>query len=155
MEGGVMEIVKHWIDLEEHRDEWAGECPFCDSPTLVVDAEIEKYHCCACSAEGEIDPDNDVVIVDHRVGEATVVLIRLEPSVECDPSAPNEPDPACRRCVFSDKEASSLSGETWLVCRRHAPGPIDAWRIRQEWPRVNEDDWCGDFCTPLEWEGGE
>lgn len=55
----------------------------------------------------------------------------------------------CDACLFFDHD----DGETKGWCRRHAPSPYaapDHPVIKYtKWPRVDEDDWCGDHL-PLD-----
>jgi len=60
----------------------------------------------------------------------------------------------CFTCRFFGKVASWASSEHDGLCRRHAPikalvitmdGDTAQDRARGEWPKVNGEDWCGDY----------
>ena len=57
------------------------------------------------------------------------------------------------RCCLNCHYAFVEEDHRHLQCRFHAP-PVDkANTYRRGWPRVEEDDWCGQFKLDPELEG--
>jgi hypothetical protein len=48
-------------------------------------------------------------------------------------------NPRCERCRFAAKPGKDMA----LECRRYAPRPGD--EQLENWPRVSEFAWCGEF----------
>ena len=59
----------------------------------------------------------------------------------------------CAACIFHKDidERSNSGGRSIFQCRR-LPPPSPAQHVGEvtNWPRVYEDDWCGDFTGALE-----
>ena len=53
--------------------------------------------------------------------------------------------PTCETCAYYSAFVAEFVG----ACHRHAPKPEPGAAIgRQRWPRVSDDDWCGEFMSP-------
>ena len=66
----------------------------------------------------------------------------------------------CETCQFYDREGESDGkGPQWGQCRRQAPRlhPVNlkTYMIEGVWPHVRDDDWCGEWRTPLQRSRGE
>lgn len=48
----------------------------------------------------------------------------------------------CKTCKFRSKEGPGLEGEP--RCRRNPPQVHDGMSVHG-WPRVDDDDWCGEW----------
>jgi DNA primase len=52
----IVAVIGAYSDLKPSRHQVAGLCPFHDesSPSFVVDAGEQIYHCCGCGAGGDV-----------------------------------------------------------------------------------------------------
>lgn len=53
--------------------------------------------------------------------------------------------PECKTCRYSDLDDSL----TVYVCRRYAPMPGDDEATPARWPRVEAEDWCGEYTEEM------
>lgn len=47
----------------------------------------------------------------------------------------------CVNCRFHDQKIL----DNCIICRRHAPTRNDHSESDHSWPRVSDNDWCGEF----------
>lgn len=52
----------------------------------------------------------------------------------------------CVNCDFFFVEEDHRHNQ----CRRHAPRPSELNQETSVWPRVKDDDWCGEFALDLD-----
>lgn len=67
--------------------------------------------------------------------------------------------PFLPRAVSGERCGICAYYDTYLPCfgqcKRHAPVSPGAGSITPVWPRVEADDWCGDFARVIEKGGGK
>lgn len=55
---------------------------------------------------------------------------------------------SCWTCKFARNVDSDNNHRTFVECHRRCPVPVDAMtpmEIRSQWPRVDPDEWCGEW----------